>query len=151
MDYIFDIDDTLSNSTQRDHYIRAPNKNWDTYYSLLIEDEPIASSVAILQSLYAQGHRIILCTGRPEEYRDLTVQWLERYNIPAHDLYMRQPKEAYLRNAEVKRILLACICQDGYVPKAVFEDNPNSVEMWREAGLQVFQVAPKKSSISVGT
>lgn len=148
MDYIFDIDDTLSNSSRRDHYIRSPKKNWDAYYKELIEDEPIASSVAILKALDEAGHRIVLCTGRPEQYRSLTVQWLQLHNIPASDLYMRQRSEAYLRNYQIKRILLDCIRRDGYTPEAVFEDNPLSVEMWREAGLQVFQVASRQTNNS---
>jgi uncharacterized HAD superfamily protein len=149
MDYIFDIDDTLSDSSERDHYLRAPNKNWDSYYSELVNDNPILSAVEVLKALYAAEHRIILCTGRPERYRNLTVQWLQTHNVPADALYMRQKSEQYLRNAEIKRILLAQIIQDGYSPKAVFEDNPHSVEMWREAGLQVFQVAPKKNNTAV--
>ena len=72
------------------------------------------------------------------------MQWLQTHNVPAHALYMRQKSEQYLRNAEIKRILLLQIISDGYVPEAVFEDNPHSVEMWREAGLQVLQVAPRK-------
>jgi hypothetical protein len=62
---------------------------------------------------------------------------------------MRQRSEEYLRNYQIKRILLDCIRRDGYSPEAVFEDNPLSVEMWREAGLQVFQVAPKQTPTSV--
>jgi len=144
MDYIFDIDDTLSDSSHREHLINGETKYWDLYYGGLIYDPPMRSTVAILKALDEAGHRIILCTGRPERYRDLTVQWLQTHDIPADALYMRQKSEQYLRNAEIKRILLLQIISDGYVPEAVFEDNPHSVEMWREAGLQVLQVAPKK-------
>lgn len=149
MDYIFDIDDTLSNSSHRDHLLHGPNKDWELYYNLLVEDPPIASSVAILKALDAAGHRIILCTGRPERYRNLTIQWLQLHNIPANDLYMRQRSEEYLRNYQIKRILLDCIRSDGYYPEAVFEDNPLSVEMWKAVGLQVFQVASKETPSTV--
>jgi uncharacterized HAD superfamily protein len=143
MDYIFDIDDTLSNSNHRAHWISKdnPNKNWGTYYSLLIEDSPIDAVVEILQCLYEAGHRIILCTGRPEKYRNLTVQWLEKYKIPANDLFMRQTSESGLRNAQAKQIMFERIKTAGYSPAAVFEDNPLSVEMWKNCGLTVLQIA----------
>ena len=143
MDYIFDIDDTLSNSNHRAHWISKdnPNKNWGTYYSLLIEDSPIDAVVEILQCLYEEGHRIILCTGRPEKYRNLTVQWLEKYKIPANDLFMRQISESELPNAQAKQIMFERIKTAGYSPVAVFEDNPLSVEMWKNCGLTVLQIA----------
>jgi uncharacterized HAD superfamily protein len=143
MDYIFDIDDTLSNSAHRAHWISKDNpaKNWSTYYNLLVDDSPITPVVTILQNLYEAGHRIILCTGRPEKYRDITVQWLEQHDIPAHDLFMRQTSETGLRNAQAKQIMLNRIKDAGYSPAAVFEDNPLSVEMWKSCGLVVLQIA----------
>jgi uncharacterized HAD superfamily protein len=143
MDYIFDIDDTLSNSTHRAHLISKdnPDKSWSTYYSLLVKDSPMEPVVTILQNLYDCGHRIILCTGRPEKYRDITVQWLEQHNVRAHELFMRQLSETGLRNAQAKQIMLDRIKTAGYDPVAVFEDNPLSVEMWKNCGLTVLQVA----------
>jgi uncharacterized HAD superfamily protein len=143
MDYIFDIDDTLSNSSHRANWISKdnPNRNWGTYYKLLVDDEPIAPVVKTLQSLYECGHRVILCTGRPEEYRNLTVHWLEKHNVPAHDLFMRQRSETGLRNAQAKRVMINRIKESGYNPVAVFEDNPLSVEMWKSCGLVVLQIA----------
>jgi hypothetical protein len=140
MDYIFDIDDTISISKHRHHLITNNPKNWDKYFSLLVEDPPIPATVEILCSLHSSGNRIILCTGRPEKYRTLTVSWLERWDIPAHDLFMRQPTEAYLPNADAKKIMINRIRQSGYSPIAVFEDNPKSVQMWQECGLTVLQV-----------
>lgn len=143
MDYIFDIDDTLSNSAHRAHWISKDNpaKSWSTYYNLLVDDVPIAPVVTILQNLYDCGHRIVLCTGRPEKYRDNTVEWLQKYDIPAHDLFMRQPTEAFVRNAQAKQIMFERIKTAGYSPIAVFEDNPLSVEMWKSCGLTVLQIA----------
>jgi uncharacterized HAD superfamily protein len=143
MDYIFDIDDTLSDSSHRAHWISKdnPDRNWGVYYKLLTEDSPIKPVVTILQNLYDNGNRIVLCTGRPEEYRDITVSWLEKHNISAHDLYMRQKSETGLRNAQAKQIMLSRIRSAGYDPVAVFEDNPLSVQMWKESGLTVLQIA----------
>jgi uncharacterized HAD superfamily protein len=140
MDFIFDIDSTISNDTHRSHYLKQERKDWDSYYNEMVNDPTIPPSVAVLEALYNDGHNIILCTGRPEQYRNLTVKWLEKHNVPAHDLFMRQPQDGHVRNAEAKRIMIERIKEKGYNPVAVYEDNPYSVEMWRSLGLVVYQV-----------
>jgi len=144
MDYIFDIDDTISDSSNRHSLITSTPKNWNLYYAKLVEDAPIEPVVAILKSLHQAQHRIILCTGRPEQYRATTIEWLKMYSIPYTALYMRTKSGAYLRNAEIKKILLEAIRADGYNPLAVFEDNPLSVEMWQQAGLRTLQICSLK-------
>ena len=141
MDYIFDIDDTLSNTSHRNYLFDPKNNSLHEYYSLLIDDEPIVPVIYILKALHSSGHRIVLCTGRPEYYRSLTVQWLKKYDVPYHGLYMRQQSEAGLRNAQTKKVLINRIKNSGYEPVAVFEDNPLSVAMWKEKGLTVLQIA----------
>jgi hypothetical protein len=136
MHYIFDIDDTISCSSARHHLVGS-----EEYFNLSINDEPIGSVVEILRSLYNYGNTIILCTGRLEQYRELTVAWLNKHNIPYDALFMHNPVGIKLRNAEAKRIMVEEIIKAGYSPVAVFEDNPLSVAMWKEHGLTVFQVA----------
>jgi uncharacterized HAD superfamily protein len=140
MDFIFDIDSTLSDDNHRSHYLMQTPKDWDNYYSNLIHDSAIEPSVRALQALYNDGHKIILCTGRPEQYRELTMQWLEKHNILIHDLFMRLPEDGRVRNAEAKRIMIERIKLAGYNPIAVYEDNPYSVEMWKSLGLVVYHV-----------
>ena len=141
MDIIFDIDNTLSDDAHRVHYIQQNSKNWDAYFDALIDDAPITPTLEMLRTLYDARHRIILCTGRPEKYRYLTVQWLQKYDVPANALFMRQPKDGKLRNAQVKRAMIDRVREANYNPVAVFEDNPSSAAMWKECGLVVYQIA----------
>jgi len=46
----------------------------------------------ILTELYEEGHRLILITARNEKHRDLTEKWLEKNNIPYHELYHEDQK-----------------------------------------------------------
>ncbi len=140
MDFIFDIDSTLSDDSHRIHYLKQEPQDWDSYYSYLIHDSAIEPSVEALKSLYNEGHKIILCTGRPEQYRDLTMQWLKQHNILIHDLFMRLPADGRVRNAEAKRIMIERIKLAGYNPVAVYEDNPYSVQMWKSQGLTVYHI-----------
>jgi hypothetical protein len=140
VDIIFDIDDTLSNSQHRSYLLAPPHKNWQLYYSLLVDDPPIEPTVQTLKALCAEGHRIILVTGRPEEYQELTASWLSKYSIPYDALYMRTAIERYTSNAEAKNSIFCRVRKDGWNPVLVFEDNPNSVEMWKLNKILTLQV-----------
>jgi hypothetical protein len=141
MDYIFDIDNTLSDDAHRKPILASTDVNkWDTYYSMLVADTPILQSVATLQALYNDGHNIIICTGRPDKYREPTIKWLDTFGIQYSALYMRYPELGTVKNAVAKAAMLVHIIKDGYNPVAVFEDNPLSANMWKDNGLIVYQV-----------
>lgn len=140
MDIIFDIDDTLFDSSRRSHLYQGAETDWTAFYAGSLNDPPISSSIAVLKSLYNAGHTIILATGRHEASREVTTRLLRRYNVCYDKLYMRPNNEVKKRNAQVKLDLLAEIRGDGYNPLAVFEDNPSSCSMWAGEGLIVYQV-----------
>jgi hypothetical protein len=140
MDVIFDIDDTISNSTHRAHLIDKSPKNWDLYFEQLVNDSPITSTISVLKALCAEGHRIILVTGRPEKYKHITNLWLASHSIPYDALYMRSKEYMYISNAEIKNMLLQKLKQDGFNPQLVFEDNPKAIEMWNKNNIVTLQV-----------
>lgn len=138
MDFIFDIDNTLSCSKHREYLLEV--KDREEYYSRIIHDPVVESTRLIANALYNSNNTIIICTGRPEKYRDLTRRWLEANDIKYHDLYMRQPSFQYVKNAEAKRIMLEQIKLANFNPIAVFEDNTLSSQMWLSQGLIVYEV-----------
>lgn len=140
MDIIFDIDDTLFDSSHRAHYYKKSQTNWEEFYRASLKDKPIYSSIAILKSLYQQGHTIILATGRREQARQLTISLLKSFEIKYDRLYMRPENDNHLNNACSKLNILKRIRSDGFNPTVAFEDNPLSVAMWRQAGLVVYHV-----------
>jgi len=83
---------------------------------------------------------IILCTGRGEEYREPTVAWLEKHNIP-YDKLMLRPAKDFRSDAEIKKEMLEELQKD-YKVQYVLEDRDICVKMWRDNGLVCLQVAP---------
>lgn len=139
MDYIFDIDGTLVYTIERDHLYKHLNTDWTVFYSHSINDLFIPTSVKVLKALCAEGHRIILATGRHEMARTVTVKKLNEIGLPYDALYMR-PDDLAVSNAECKKILLEQMREDGYDPIAVFEDNDSACHMWNNNGLIVYKV-----------
>lgn len=139
-DVIFDVDGTLSDSSDRMKYIEGPKKNWDRFYNEVIFDDPIPEVVWLAQTLRKAGCKIVICTGRPEKIRDLTEHWLEMYGVEYDKMYMRPTKD-HRPDYIVKEELLAKIMEDGFDPFMVFDDRSSVVKMWRKTGLLCAQVA----------
>ncbi|HEY7419348.1 MAG TPA: hypothetical protein VH593_29460 [Ktedonobacteraceae bacterium] len=127
---ICDIDGTLAHMNGRGPF------EWDKVGEDLV-DEPVAD----LLRRYAGEHVIILVSGRSEECRDLTLQWL-RENMVFYDLlYMRQPLD-YRADRIVKREIYERDIQPHYSITFCLDDRNQAVACWRELGLKCFQVAP---------
>ena len=100
--FVFDIDGTLANIEHRKHLIESKPKNWNKFFKDGIKDLPILPVAEILCQLADNNRsefnpsKIILATGRPEKYRQLTLDWISE-NIINLDfiekLYMRPDKD----------------------------------------------------------
>jgi hypothetical protein len=136
---IFDIDGTLADVSERTHHVRKKPKNWKAFFQGMAQDKAIHSMVRLCNILYASGIQIILCSGRSEEHREQTIQWLAQQGVNYHDLLLRKDNDRR-SDTEVKRELLASLDKSKIL--FVVEDRSRVVEMWRSEGLVCLQCAP---------
>ena len=136
---IFDIDGTLADVSERIHHVRKKPKNWPAFFEGMAQDKAIHSMVRLCNLLYASGIRIILCSGRNEEHRAQTIEWLAGQGVKYHDLLLRRSNDRR-SDTEVKRELLATLNKSKIL--FVVEDRSRVVEMWRSEGLVCLQCAP---------
>lgn len=136
---VFDIDGTVSDASKRLHWVQSRPKNWAAFNRHMGEDPEIASVAALARMLYVD-HRLVFCTGRSEDDRSVTEQWLAKHDLKHHGVYMR-PKRDHRPDFEVKRDLINQIWQEHGRPDLIFEDRSRNVEMFRSLGLQCLQVA----------
>lgn len=127
-----DIDGTLANHEPH----RGPYDT--TQYHLDTVHEPIRE---IVQSLYDTNHRIVVFTGRSEDFRDVCEQWLNDNQIPFHVLVMR-PSGDTRNDAIVKAELFDRYIAPNYNFIAQFDDRNRVVDMFRARGIKCLQVQP---------
>lgn len=163
MDIIVDIDGTLADIAHRRHYVASKPKNWGAFNRAMHLDGFHRDVATVIRYLWHGlgdemfENRIILASGRGEEFRQVTTEWLLKnkiypectdpnYVFPEYPLFTYE--RLYMRPAGdnrsdviVKRELLDSMLADGYAPTIVFDDRDGVVAMWREAGLRCFQVA----------
>jgi FMN phosphatase YigB (HAD superfamily) len=139
---VFDIDGTLADVTHRRHWVANSPKNWAAWNAAMSGD-PVNEDIRwILMKLRrVPGSKTILCSGRGEENREVTEQWLSDNRIPYEDLYMRKAKD-YRQDYTVKVELLARIRKEHGEPFMWFDDRQQVVDAIRAEGVRVLQVAP---------
>ena len=129
---ICDIDGTLANI-----YCRNPYDE-----SLLMEDGLYQHIRRFLVNEHnLNDYKIILVSARSFDGRKMTEDWLEHYDVPYHQLFLRQ-KNDKRKDSIIKQEIYEREIKDKYNVMYVLDDRDQTVKMWRSLGLICLQVAP---------
>lgn len=130
---IADMDSTLCvNLTGRPFYT-------DDWKEKLIYDTPLAGPISILRAQKMTGTcDILIVTGRKDEGRDQTEEWLKTYNVPYDRLFMRGQND-YTKSDIFKENILKNIILPKYNVLFALEDDNKCVQMYRRNGLICLQ------------
>lgn len=129
---ICDIDGTLAHMTGRSPYDYT-QVHTDTV-DVVVRD--------ILHKYDSDNNsaQIIIVSGREDSCKEVTEKWLKDNNVPYDEIYMR--KAGDLReDSIVKSEIFDMYIRDRFNVLYVLDDRNRVVEMWRELGLKVLQVA----------
>ncbi len=160
---IFDLDGTLANIDDRRDISMKPNGrlDWDVFAapnSILALDKPNAPVIKMAQMFKADGFKIVIFSGRNDRGFDATVQWLNDFKVPFDLLVMRPDKfkdkswpiadgnpatgdMRFMPDEILKKKMLDAFVDINDV-FLVVDDRDKVVKMWRDLGLNTFQVAP---------
>lgn len=116
--------------------------DWKAFHAACVDDLPNMPVIRTLRAHAEAGHDVFIVSGRSDEVRQQTVEWLHLFGINYSALIMRRAGD-YTPDDVLKRSWLS----DGTLPPrerilCVYDDRDRVVRMWREQGLACFQVAP---------
>ena len=136
---IVDLDNTLCNASKREHHVRNGNRNWKAFFEEIPTDT-VNQWCADIILRSRMDHMIIFCSGRPEEYRQITQDWLWKHlpELKASYLFMRQSGD-FRKDSIVKEILLDYEILPRYEPFYFIDDRKQVVQMYRQRGYTVLQ------------
>lgn len=137
---IWDLDGTLSDDRARAHFVEVEEgkkRDWRSYFDAMVEDPPIAASMAILHALRKDGIRILYLTGRPEYTRPLTERWLKANGLDDYDLLLMRPNTER-RPAGLFKMEVVDALREEYEIVCAFEDRIDVAESLRQGGTPVF-------------
>lgn len=143
---IVDLDGTLCDTSNRTVFVKGPGKkDWKSFFAG-IKDDPLREDVAamIMADLKPDTH-VILVSGRPENYREVTMNWLAemgqkyQHEFPSFVTLLMRRQDDNRDDDIVKREIYEKYLKHTNVVK-VFDDRPRVIRMWRELGLEVEDV-----------
>lgn len=161
--YIFDIDQTISDTTHRQHF--AERKDWNRFHNLCDLDAPLQHCAGHLDRLLVNAESasvvdrnfFLFITGRPERYKDVTRTWLLKH-FPKlanarSDLLMR-PELDFRKSPDVKERLLNLWLERNKLSihniEAVYDDREDVRERFAEMGIHASRIFdPARLEIAV--
>ncbi len=136
-DVIVDIDGTLADSKAFQDFLKSKPKNWKEFFGHAEDYLPRTEVIEKVKEL-SKDNNIVLVSGRNEEYKDVTVRWLKKYDVPYQLLLMRKIGDGR-EDVEIKKEILHKYFDKNNVV-LVIDDRPKVIRMWREEGLKVEDV-----------
>jgi hypothetical protein len=132
---ILDIDGVLADVRHRLHHLERKPKDWAGFFGHMAQDPVLPEGLALAESFAADGHQIVYVTGRPAEYRDLTLSWLRANRLPTGELIMRRRSD-HRPAATIKAEIVREYAQNSTIV-AIVDDDPAVVAALRSHALPV--------------
>lgn len=134
--WIVDLDGTVA-----DHKgIRGPYDEDKVHL-----DNPIIPVIKVLRSLLAVGYKIIFVSGRTDECKTLSIEWIKKYITgefgfcPEPELFMRKSGDKR-KDSIVKKEIYENYILPNYNIVGVFDDRLQVCRMLYEEGIFCFNV-----------
>jgi uncharacterized HAD superfamily protein len=135
---IVDIDGTIATPGERLKYLKG-KPDYEKFYASCFDDAPIEEIIDLV-ILLSKKYTIVYCTGRREQVRNLTADWLFKYDLPAGKLIMR-PNGDKRHDTECKPEQLDKYGISLSEIAFILEDRNSMVKKWRELGVKCLHVA----------
>lgn len=136
---IFDVDGTLSDPEHRRHHVTENPKDFKAFYGAMADDPKNAVVAGLCNMYHLNNWHVIICTGRPEQYREVTENWLKAHAVFYDELLMRPDAQLYRPDDQVKYDMMLGIQATRGI-HVVFDDRQRVVDMWRSHGHTCMQV-----------
>ena len=136
---IFDMDGTLCDTSSVLHFIEGEDKDYAAFHAASADCPPRAEVVEAAKAEQASGRAILVVSSREFIWRDLTLDWLVKHEVPYDAIYLRIVGD-YRKDVAIKKDILAQIKADGFEVLAAWDDKPSVLDLWRENDIEVHDV-----------
>lgn len=143
--FVFDLDGTICDVRHRRQFVATKPRNWDAWNAGLVNDIPNAAVQKVFQALrHGSDYNtdLFIVSGRSDDYKEQTVEWLCKHDIFYDEIYMRKYKDH--RDDAVVKGEIADKIEKTHQILGVFDDRQRVVNMWIERGIWVFDVGQGK-------
>ena len=137
---IFDVDGTIANVEHRRHFVNG-NNDWDSFRKETVNDTPVEHVCDIAKRFIKSGDHVAFFSARNESEREITEQQISKWIGDGHKGLFLRPNDSYEPDEVFKANLADKFEELGGKIDLVFDDRNKVVDMWRDRGTTVVQVA----------
>lgn len=146
---VIDIDNTLSDSSHRQHILdnNGGKKNWKGFFDAMGED-PVNEWCKRIANTFRHSSNsciITLCSGRPDSYRKITEEWLSKHKINYDNLFMRDRSDS-TPDTRVKELIMDFEIKTRYNILFWVDDRKCVIDKIRSRGIIVLDCAGEKGN-----
>ena len=138
---IFDVDGTIADVEHRRHFVSQKPADWKSFREQTKFDTPVEWVCDIAKRFIAQGDNVAFFSARNESERSITEKQISEWIGEGHQGLFLRPDGDFRRDDEFKSDLADKFEEVGGKIDIVFDDRYQVVEMWRQRGTTVVQVA----------
>ena len=138
---IFDVDGTIADVEHRRHLVNGANKDWNNFRLATENDTPVQWVCDIAKRYIAQGDEVAFFSARNESEREITERQISEWIGDNHKGVFLRPNDSYEPDEIFKAELADKFEEMGGKIDLVFDDRNKVVDMWRNRGITVVQVA----------
>lgn len=135
---LFDADGTLWDVRSIRHHVTPPKRDFHAFHMASIFCPPNPEVVEFVHEAVRKGRTPLLVTARMMKYRQVTMRWLERQEVPITKVWMRANEDTR-PDYVIKQELLDRIRLHFDVVKA-YDDNPAVVEVWERNKIETIKI-----------
>lgn len=95
------------------------------------EDSPRLFVIDMVINYHRQGYKIIIVSGRSDECKAETLEWLNYHMIPHHELHMRKQGD-FRKDSVIKEEIFWTNLAHKYNIVAAIDDRPMMIRAWHE-------------------
>ena len=137
---IFDVDGTIADVEHRRHFVNG-NNDWDSFRKETVNDTPVQWVCDIAKRFIAQGDEVAFFSARNESERDITEKQISDWIGDGHKGVFLRPDGDFTPDDVFKSELADKFIDMGGKIDLIFDDRQKVVDMWRDKGFTVVQVA----------
>ena len=144
---IFDVDGTIADVEHRRHFVNGntmdgrTNNDWTSFRKETVNDTPVQWVCDIAKRFIAQGDEVAFFSARNESERDITEKQISDWIGDGHKGVFLRPDGDFTPDDVFKSELADKFIDMGGKIDLIFDDRQKVVNMWRDKGFTVVQVA----------
>ncbi|ATN94129.1 polynucleotide kinase [Shigella phage vB_SflS-ISF001] len=138
---IFDSDGTLNDGSGRRHLLPTKDLHlteiWSEFNRAAIFDNPIQSTIGVMNSTFSAGYHVIILTGRSDEVR-YAYELLLKHHGARYDYLIMRPHTDSRKDTAMKEEAVRVIGIDNIL--AAWDDSPQIIPLFRSLAITTYAV-----------